>query len=303
MKIIPVVVCYNPEKLGENIVVKNIETYSDVFEKIIVVDNSNNSNYNIFSNISNSVYLPNYKNLGIAEALNQGCKKALELNYEWVLTMDQDSRWDDKESLLLYIDRAKQLYFANGKNVSFSPNMINITPPPSYKNACMLNDIKRKIKDKLKQIKKGYGSRVNIESSCSGYLDVKIVWTSGNILKLNIWELLGGFNEMLFIDDVDHEFCYRLRQQGYIIKRILTCNMNHNIGEHEGIRMYYIIRNCLYMKKYWPDFYIDFKRGTYLRGLFLKKIKELKFIDLYYMYKGIKDAKKNKYGKYNNENV
>jgi hypothetical protein len=89
---------------------------------------------------------------------------------------------------------------------------------------------------------------------------------------------------------VDHEFCCRLLEKGYVVTKILTCGMNHAPGEHTGVRMYYITRNCLYMKKYWPGFYKDFSRGKYLRHLFLEKINKMKFIDIYYMYKGIKDA-------------
>jgi glycosyltransferase involved in cell wall biosynthesis len=84
--------------------------------------------------------MPNFKNLGIAKALNQGCKKALELNYDWALTMDQDSRWDDREDLLHYLDRTEKLFLYEDKNISFSPYMISLTSPPIEQISIKINN-------------------------------------------------------------------------------------------------------------------------------------------------------------------
>lgn len=262
----PVVIWFDPEKMGKNVAVENIKTYSDSFAHVIIVDNSENDNATLCSEIPNAVYIPNYENKGVAAALNIGCQKALEMDCKWVLTMDQDSRWNDTENLHRYLMLATQLSSAENRNVSFTP--------------CM------KRGDKIPK------------TTGTEFEKVRIAWTSGNLIALQAWKNIGGFNEMLFVDEVDHEFCYRLQAAQYNILKINNVFMNHKIGKHKGLRMYYIVRNALYMKKHWPAFWVDYNRKKYLRNLTLKKIAGLKFTDLQYMYQGMRDARINKFGKY-----
>lgn len=285
MKIACVIVWYNPEELGTNTAIQNILNYSEYFGHIFIIDNSNNNNYDFAVQIPNSVYIPNLENLGIARALNQGCEKALESGYDWVMTMDQDSNWN-KENLLLYLSESEKLALIDEKNVSFSPLLIG-------NKRSILSDIKHKI------IK---------ENNYTMYQFVDRVITSGNILKLAIWKLLEGFNESLFIDEVDHEFCYRLRERGYKIIEIYTCSMSHNMGinkkyffphpcQHTGVRIYYMVRNMLFIKK---NYYVYFAKLNYQHILFsfMVEILLFHFWDFKYFYRGIKDAHSNIFGKY-----
>ncbi|MDR2709111.1 MAG: glycosyltransferase [Elusimicrobiota bacterium] len=269
MKIAALVVWYNPYNVGVG-AVANIETYSKYFESVIVVDNSKEDNRELLKAIGNAVYFPNYENVGIAKALNIGCQKALEEGYEWVLTMDQDSFWSNSKQLEHYIQFCEKLYLSNSKNISFAPRVVGL-------------------KEKIQ------------EQEADKFSYIKIMLTSGNILNLKAWLDVGKFNEQLFIDDVDHEICYRLRQKGYNLISIRNCYMNHEIGfhgVHYGVRMYYITRNCLYMKKHWPEFWVEYEKNLYLRDLFIDKIKHLNIKDMYFMIKGYIHAKKGIYGKY-----
>lgn len=288
MKIACVVIWYNPEKLGPNTAIQNILNYSEYFGHIFIIDNSNNNNNDLAVQIPNSVYIPNFKNLGIARALNQGCEKAMESGYDWVMTMDHDSNWN-KENLLLYLSESEKLALIDEKNVSFSPLLIG-------NKRSILSDIIHKI---IKE---------NKSKSNAMYQFVDRVITSGNILKLAIWKLLDGFNVSLFIDEVDHEFCYRLRERGYKIIEIHTCSMFHNLGtnkryffphpcQHQGVRIYYIVRNMLFVKK---NYYIYFIKFNYQQFLFsiMVEILFFHFSDYKYFYRGMKDGYNNILGKY-----
>ena len=89
MKIPATVIWYNPD--DENI--KNIRTYIDYVEKLYIIDNSKENNKKLADSLNNlkTEYIYNDKNLGIAKALNLACEKAANDNFEWILTMDQDS--------------------------------------------------------------------------------------------------------------------------------------------------------------------------------------------------------------------
>jgi rhamnosyltransferase len=285
MKIIPVVIWYNPERLGQDKAVRNIQTYSNQFGKIIIVDNSDNDNQKYAALIPNVIYIFNFENKGIAKALNQGCRKAIELGYDWVMTMDQDSSWDTKE-ICSYVSHVKKLYLDDTKNISFSPNICS--------KHSVAGDIRRKLTP---------------DRARGEYEILDRLITSGNILKLEIWEYLNGFNELLFIDEVDYEFCYRLKESGYNIIKITRPSMKHVVGEnrkyflphvcqHGGERIYYIMRNMQYIRQKYPCFYKKYRYKQYIVRSILEKVIAFRFADIRFIYEGIKDARNNSYGKY-----
>lgn len=92
-------------------------------------------------------------------------------------------------------------------------------------------------------------------------VDVLFAMTSGNLLNLRIFEELGGFEDKLFIDEVDHDYCLRAKCKGYAIRKICV-SINHSVGKHRELhlfgrheiffihsptRLYYIVRNNLYI--------------------------------------------------------
>ena len=101
MKIAGMVTLYNPDEL----ISENICSYLDDIHKLYVIDNSDNSNKMLLPQNSKIIYMPNYKNVGIASALNIAAKAAIADGYNWLLTMDQDSKFNKKdvEKLCEYI--------------------------------------------------------------------------------------------------------------------------------------------------------------------------------------------------------
>ena len=135
--------------------------------------------------------------------------------------------------------------------------------------------------------------------------------TSGNLVNVESWKSVQGYNESLFIDGVDFDFCIKLRAKGYKILRLNSVYILHEVGHghmihifgrklaamnHSHIRLYYIVRNYLYLgkqyqqKKKWVS---EVAKRMFIVTFFehnrLKKWK--------YMLKGVVDYKKNKFGK------
>lgn len=95
-----------------------------------------------------------------------------------------------------------------------------------------------------------------------------VVMTSGSLMPMKIFEKCGWFEEDLFIDQVDHEYCLRVRSQGH---RITLCDravliheagaprpykvvLSRRIetGSYSAKRRYYINRNTTVMiLRYW----------------------------------------------------
>lgn len=60
--------------------------------------------------------------------------------------------------------------------------------------------------------------------------DVTCVITSGSLFRLDVWRELGGFDEALFVDLVDTEFCLRARAAGHAIAVAARAHLAHRRG-------------------------------------------------------------------------
>ena len=174
--------------------------------------------------------LRNGANLGIAAALNRIFRYAASRGYEWVLTLDQDS-CVDADFMAAYGEYMK--------------NFASITTLRRDRNSDWKNE---------------YDPDAAAE-------EIDKCITSGNLVRVSAWQAVGGFNEPLFIDAVDHEFCYRLREAGFRILRVNRCLLTHELGAsrnvpwvgrkaivlgHSAWRKYHMYRNTVYMLRFLP---------------------------------------------------
>lgn len=98
--ILACIVTYNP---SIDILKKNIENILIQTNNVVIIDNNSNNKVELFELINNinaryHAYrielIQNDDNNGIAQALNQGLSYSKANNYEWILTLDQDSICD-----------------------------------------------------------------------------------------------------------------------------------------------------------------------------------------------------------------
>ena len=275
MKIAGVVVWYNPIESDIN----NIYSYIDYVDKLYIIDNTEgNSNKDKINN-PKIEYIFNNENIGIASALNLGANKAIEEGYDYLLTMDQDSKFNnnDLEKLI---------------NISSKYDLTDVGIISPWHNT------KLKVEKPVDEI--------------SYPLDVM---TSGNILNLDIYKKIGGFKDFLFIDGVDIEYCLNLKKNNYKVMQVNTIELEHNLGDifyrkflwkefmcdnHNYIRIYYMCRNYRYIRDNYKDIANEFcNRLVKIKGLIFKIIfyEKDKYRKLKSIRRGIKDYKKGKYGK------
>ena len=233
-KIAAIVVTYNPDE-GLN---KSTKSLIKQVDSIIMVDNgSNDEGKEIINKIKNKYgekieVIFNEENLGIATALNKGVKYALNNDYKWILTMDQDSCAEENMVKIML-----ETYYAIDENER--KDILSLFP----------TFIDRGIESLDK----------NNENVKYEYVDAEI--TSGNLLKEEIFEKAGFFDDSLFIDMVDTDYCMRLNELGIKMIRISGAILNHSIGNskqvkklfgtfntsnHSATRRYYMTRNRFY---------------------------------------------------------
>lgn len=71
------------------------------------------------------------------------------------------------------------------------------------------------------------------EPESDGIQVVDRVITSGSLINLKAFCAIGGYDELLFVDWVDFDFCYRLTQHGYKVKIDNSVSILHEIGHME----------------------------------------------------------------------
>lgn len=220
--------------------VKNIQALAPQVSEIIIVDNCSSPSGRAIIEESatgdNVTVIYNCENLGIASALNVGIRLAKEQGYEWIGTFDQDSR--------ITSGFVKKMLDAYG---SYSDNARVAILSPQYRDQ-----------------KTGRMIAAGNSSEESLFKTVLTTMTSGNIVKANMFDLVGYFNEDLFIDYVDHEFCLRVGYAGYSIVEVNGAILDHNLGDptehivlrksvivtnHAPYRRYYNSRNRVYLYK------------------------------------------------------
>lgn len=282
-KVAAVIVTYNPSKGFEG----NIKAINKLVDETIVVDNgSNDEKINMLNDLKDRVSLIKLnENKGIAYALNRGIEYAEDKGYSWVLTLDHDSIPDE--------DMLKSMINTyNSLSEDEKQQIVMITP----------KHIEEKSTEDL----------VNEQD----YEYVLTEITSGALTKTSYYRD-NKYDEKLFIDLVDHDFCLAINRDGHKIIRVNNAILKHNLGEsksynilgititptnHSPVRRYYMTRNRYYIwHKYNSDFPQWVKKDKMrfisetIKIIFFEKdkINKLKMI-----IKGKHDYKKGSWGAY-----
>lgn len=280
-KVAGVVVLYNPECE----VLNNISTYISSLDKLFILDNTDKAFSKLsshFYNLSSNKleYTAFKENKGIATALNVAATKASQEGYNWLLMMDQDSKFNEGQLDQLIV---LALGFINDKvGIVASQYIAPLSSIPQLK----------------------------IE-------EVNTAITSGSLLNLKAYKEVGPFRDDLFIDFVDHDYCLRLQLQNFKILVSNEIKLIHNLGRltshnlfgkiictsnHNYLRRYYITRNRLEILKLYkynfPEFLSTEKNKNLLeiaKVILLEKdkIRKLKSFVLGYI-----DFKRRRFGKY-----
>lgn len=277
MKLAGVVVLYNPDQK----VINNINSYIDELDALYLVDNSSADNSTLFMN-EKVEYIPLRKNTGIAHALNVGAKKAIDHNFRYLLTMDQDSMFE-KDAL----KNMKSIIDADDEK-----DQVGIYSP-FHKTA-----ISEPVPEEL-------------------FTSPLVVMTSGNIINLDIYKCVEGFKEWMFIDCVDFEYGLNVRKHGYTIKQINTVFLDHELGDyeikhvfnkkifcdnHSALRRYYIVRNSFYLYDMYHDDYPDYCQAVVKQAkqsfFYATVFEKHGFKKLIYMIRGYRDYRRGKKGEY-----
>ena len=240
-KVAAIIVSYNPD----NNLLDSINLLINQVERIIIVDNGSESekkkNIKLIRDIDKEKIeiIFNEENLGIATALNIGVRSALKQGYNWILTMDQDSKVSKN-----MVEKMLEVY--NGIDEKERKDILSIFP--------------NFVDERVQSIEE------NSDMDTYEYVDADI--TSGNLLRAEVFDKVGFFDDSLFIDLVDTDFCMRLNEKNIKMIKVRDAILYHSLGEsqsvksifgkfntsnHSALRRYYMTRNRFYTWEKYKD--------------------------------------------------
>lgn len=138
-------------------------------------------------------------------------------------------------------------------------------------------------------------------------------YTSGSLVNLKAWYSIGKFDENLFIDEVDGDFTYRLKEANYSLIKIHDLNLVHALGSkycmkilgkkicsdnHSALRKYYIARNRVYLMKNRPNMRKVYLSDSFRKLVLMFLIEKDKVVKLKLIIRGIYHGLANKMGKF-----
>ena len=181
-------------------------------------------------------------NLGVASALNAGCKWSEQQQADFIITFDQDSE-PAPDMVACLLDAYRVLTEKGCKVGAIGPQQVDRR---SGRRSVFLAPI--------------HFLRYKLRLHAGDVVEVDHLISSGCLIPAAAWRDAGDFVEELFIDYVDIEWSLRLRHRGWHLFGVGSAVLNHSIGdtvrpwyghqvfEHSPLRHYYLMRNGIYLQ-------------------------------------------------------
>jgi rhamnosyltransferase len=220
-KIVALVTIYYPNLD----VVLNMERLSQQVTMVILLDNTPLADNRLFfKEISNLQYLPNNENLGLSAAFNKGLKLDVSMQSDFIIFFDQDSQIPCGLIDSLVTDF---------ENVARHEKIGCIGPVYHDTNA------NKKVLHKDKKL------------ICDNIYSVKNIITSSMLTTYQNLDIIGFWNEEIFLDLSDWDMCWRFRESGYVVCLSLNSVLKHTLGQSIKKFAFLSIRHCQSVREYY----------------------------------------------------
>lgn len=224
---------------------RQIEAVRAQVEDVIVVDNGSSSAPVPGAGVH---WIPLGENMGIARAFNVGISEARRRGADFVLLLDHDSV-PAPDMVGLLVAAACARIEAGERLAAVGPRIVDARDAVDYPFVRL-------------------GWLANHHLRCAGggeLIACDFLISSGCLIPMQALEAVGNFEEALFVDSVDFEWCSRARDRGYSLYGVCEAELDHQLGDerrdigaagqlvvHSPERIYYMTRNRvrLYGRRY-----------------------------------------------------
>lgn len=265
-RVVSVTVAFNPDpaRLAEQ-----LRALRGQVDEIVILDNASEQRVeealasHLNKNGTPLKFITLDRNEGVARGFNIGARHATESGARFVLLLDDDSipAPDMVEALLAGYRESTGL----GESVAAVGPRVNDRRNPHEYPFIRLGWL--------------YNPHVRCGDDGTGVVACDFLISSGCLIPLDAFVRVGEFDEALFIDSVDLEWCSRARSRGLGLYGVCAATLDHRLGDrrrvflsfiklvvHSPTRIYYMTRNrlLLYGRPYMP---LKWKVKDFLRAL------------------------------------
>lgn len=242
-KIAAVVVGYHPDLAVLNDLLASLVRQVDF---LVLVDNGGSESYLEASAELRSLvhYVALDGNEGLGAALNVGFRLAVAANMKYVVTFDQDSRAD--------ANLISRLYQAMQHATDKDPACIAVSP------AFYDRRDGKKINFPFYASEEGKIRPVFTSDDPHGLVKADALITSGMFVSTKAWSEGIQYDEGMFVDFTDTEWCFRARSRGYSLYGCVDIEMGHALSDappvkffglsffkYSPVRRYFFFRNTV----------------------------------------------------------
>ena len=230
-----IIVTYEPDF---GVLGRLIDAIAPQVDSLVVVDNGSQLKYQLHQKLGASIN--NKNNVGLASAQNQGINWAKHHKASHVLIFDQDS--EPEANMVKTLCDAEVWLLDHGHKVA-------AVGPVSIDRASGVANPFYALK---------YGRyQKKYDPDFEYYVDALFLIASGQLIRIQILDVVGSMKEELFIDYVDVEWGLRASATGYKSYGVTCARMFHSVGDksmvigqarlpmHSPTRNYYMTRNAL----------------------------------------------------------
>jgi rhamnosyltransferase len=192
------------------------------------------------------------ENKGLATALNEGLRQAIEHHYDMALLFDQDSAIGEGfvQAMLTQWLHVQSLHNSGRYHL----------PPAAI--GSRLQDPQSGRRTAFRCFRWRHRSDCPV-AGFPGLYETDFLISSGTLLSVQALRVIGMMKDEYFIDNIDLEWCFRARARGYALYGTDRAVLLHRIGEHSNnplvssglmvqhspLRSYFSTRNRLHLRR------------------------------------------------------
>lgn len=192
------------------------------------------------------------ENKGLATALNEGLRLAIEHHYDMALLFDQDSAIGEGfvQAMLTQWLHVQSLHISGRNHL----------PPAAI--GPRLQDPQSGRRTAFRCFRWRHRSDCPV-AGFPGLYETDFLISSGTLLSVQALRVIGMMKDEYFIDNIDLEWCFRARARGYALYGTDRAVLFHRIGErsnnplvssglmvqHSPLRSYFSTRNRLHLRR------------------------------------------------------
>jgi GT2 family glycosyltransferase len=277
-----VTVLYNSQKvLDEFFESLNSQSYKNFL--LYVVDNKSTDDSLALgkrlakTSLFETKFIVNNDNYGVAKGNNQGIESAINDGCDYILLSNND--------VVLKPDSIEKLYTGLNKM-----NADMVVPKIYYYKTNLIWAAGGKFK-KFSMLTRHFGTKENDVGQYNSSYKIDYAPTCFMLIKKNVFEIVGLFDEKYFVYSDDADFVYRanLMKQNlfYIYDSIIGHNESSSTVKNSDFYYYYLYRNRIYFDKKHNNIYLI---NYMLNIIYHYTVRNIKFISNRHQWKIILKA-------------